>query len=184
MDTAVALVVLGVVIGANNLAVALALGSLGQAGSSGRIVVVFGVFEFLMPLAGMAIGQQLSTVVATRAEWISPLLLVALGVWAVHGSLSRAIDVEELAERAATTGGLVVLAATLSLDNLVAGFALGLRELPPLVLAATISVASMLFAAIGLRVGAAAHRNAPRLAGAASGALLVVLGVLLAVDVL
>ena len=184
MDTAAALVVLGVVIGANNLAVALALGSLGQAGRGRRIVAVFGVFEFLMPLAGMAVGQRLSSVVAARADWISPLLLVALGAWAAHGSLSRGIDVEDLAERAATWGGLVLLAATLSIDNLVAGFALGLREVPPLALAAVISVSSMLFAAIGLRVGAAAHRNAPRLAGAASGLLLVALGVLLAADVL
>lgn len=184
MDTVLSLALLGAVIGANNLAVALALGSLGQADRSLRIVGVFGAFEFAMPLVGVVVGRQLSTVIADRAQWLSPTLLVLLGAWALYGALSKDVDVEELAARAATWGGLVVLSATLSLDNLLVGFAFGLREVSPFTLAALISVFSMLFASIGLRVGAVAHHSAPRVAGAASGLILVGLGVLLATGVL
>ena len=180
MGDVVPVAVLGAVIGANNLAVALALGSLGQSGRSLRIVLVFGVFEFTMPLLGTALGRELSTLIADRVQWLSPGLLLAVGAWTAWGALSEEIDVEELAARAGSWGGLVVLAATLSLDNLVVGFSLGLRALSPLALATLISAFSMAFAAIGLRVGRVAHRNAPRIAGVASGVLLVGLGILLA----
>ena len=46
------LIVLGVVIGANNLSAALALGALGHGHHRSRIVGVFAVFEFTVPLVG------------------------------------------------------------------------------------------------------------------------------------
>lgn len=180
MDAVVSLVLLGAVIGVNNLAVALALGSCGQARRALRIVMVFGAFEFTMPLIGLAVGRQLSALIADQARWLSPTLLIALGVWTVYGAVSEDIDVEELAGRAATWGGLVVLSATLSLDNLLVGFSFGLREVSPLVLAGLISLFSMAFTAVGLRIGEFAHRAASRLAGAASGVALLGVGILLA----
>lgn len=56
MESATSLIILGAVIGANNLAVSLALGSLGQSGRYLRIVPVFGFFEFVMPPIGLSIG--------------------------------------------------------------------------------------------------------------------------------
>lgn len=184
MDTVASLALLGAVIGINNLAIALALGSLGQAHSGLRIVLVFGAFEFTMPLVGLVVGRQLSSVVADQAAWLSPTLLLALGGWTLYGAVSEELDIEELAARAASWGGLLVLSASLSLDNLVVGFSFGLREVSPLVLAALISVFSMAFTAAGLRVGGVAHDSAPRLAGAASGVALLGLGVLLPTGVL
>lgn len=43
---------MGLVIGSNNLAAALAMGILGNQERWWRILVVFGAFEFLMPLVG------------------------------------------------------------------------------------------------------------------------------------
>jgi len=183
MDSVISLALLGAVIGANNLAVSLALGSLGQARNALRVVLVFGAFEFIMPLVGTVVGRQLSSVITDHTRWLSPTLLIVVGAWTVYGAVVRDIDVEELARRATTWGGLAVLSAMLSLDNLVVGLSLGLRDLSPLALASLISGFSMVFAGAGLWLGEYAHQGAPRLAGAASGALLVGLGVLLAAGV-
>lgn len=60
----VQILVLGVVIGANNFSAALSLGALGQADRRVRIVSVFAVFEFVVPLVGAALGQALALTLA------------------------------------------------------------------------------------------------------------------------
>jgi len=178
------LLVLGVVIGANNLAVSLALGALGQQSRALRIVAVFGLFEFTVPLIGIALGRELADRFAMAPGWLAPVLLIGMGGWAVVAALRKDIDAEALARRAATWGGLALLAASLSGDNLLIGLSLGLGQYAPLTLAAVIATCSMLFSWGGLRLGGvlrAAHR---RLANVGAGLLLLAAGVALAGGVL
>jgi|SRR6056297_2278414 len=171
------LLALGLIIGANNLAAALALGALGQASRRIRIVAVFSVFEFVVPLVGIGLGQTAARWVATHAEWISAALLIALGAWVIVVGVRNRSDDERLARRATTWYGLLLLAGGLSLDNLIVGFSLGLGRVDPLVVATTIAVFSAAFTWVGLGLGDASRRHWERWSAVGAGGLLVALGV-------
>ena len=175
--TLLQLLALGLVIGSNNLAAALALGALGQASRRVRIVAVFSVFEFVIPLVGIGLGQTAARWVATHAEWISAALLIALGAWVIVVGVRKKSDDERLARRATTWYGLLLLAGGLSIDNLVVGFSLGLGLVDPLVVATTIAGFSAAFTWVGLGLGDASRRHWERWAAVGAGGLLVALGV-------
>jgi len=167
------LVILGATIGANNLVVALALGALGQAPRRWRIAGVFGVFEFAVPLIGLLIGQGLSGELAEAGRWIGAAMLVALGLLTLRPD---GADDERLAARVTTTWGLVGLAAGLSLDNLLVGFALGLGDVSPLLVAAVIASFSVSFTLVGLQLGAVGRRHWERRVRVLAGVALVAVG--------
>lgn len=174
----VRLLILGVVIGSNNLAAGLALGALGQAERTRRIVAVFGIFEFCVPLVGLALGRASTRVIERQASWVSVVLLVAVGVWMLWTSGRSTSKDERLARRATTWGGLALLSAGLSVDNLVVGFSLGLRAYDPVAIAATIASFSMLFTWLGLRAGDIGKRHWEQRATVLAGAMLIAVAVL------
>lgn len=153
------LLALGAAIGANNLGVALALGALGQSDHRWRIAGVFGAFEFLVPLAGLVVGRELAGELADTGRWVGAALLAALGLWTMWAARGGEQRGRELARRASTWSGLAGLAAGLSLDNLVVGFALGLGGAAPLIVAAVIAAFSVGFTLAGLRLGAAGRHR-------------------------
>ena len=174
------LVVLGIVIGANNLSAALALGALGHGRHRGRIVTVFAVFEFSVPLVGTLLGQRLAASISDAFPWLGAVLLIGLGVAVLVSVLRRGHTDERLSRLATSWQGLVLLGAGLSADNLVIGFSLGLAEIPPLALAATIVVFSSAFTFIGVTVGNDLRRHWERRTEIAAGLLLIALGVAVA----
>jgi manganese efflux pump family protein len=154
--------------------VALALGALGQAHRRWRIVAVFAVFEFTVPLLGLLAGQSLAGVLADSGRWVGAALLAGLGLLAMRPD---GVDDVRLAARVTTIGGLVVLAAGLSLDNLLVGFGLGFGDVSPLLVAAVIAAFAAVFTLLGLELGAAGRRHWERRAQIASGAALVAVAV-------
>lgn len=174
------LLILGVVVGSNNLATALALGSLGEQVRRWRIIAVFGAFEFALPLIGLWLGSQASSSIADAVAWLGPALLALLGVWTVTVALRSKASAEELARRATSWAGLIVLSAGLSLDNLVVGFSLGLDRQDHLVIAGTIALFSMTFAWLGLRLGKRARGASRTVAEAGTGVMLIVLAAAMA----
>lgn len=166
------LLLIGIVIGANNLAASIALGAAGQASRWPRILIAFGVFEFFVPLAGIALGREVAHRLADYTEWLGAALLTVLGAWIIIAGLVDRFDLGTLARRAMSWGGILLLAATLSIDNVVIGFSLGLRGYSPLELALTITACSLLFSAIGLRIGDAGRRHFETVAEISAGILL------------
>ncbi len=166
------LLVLGVVVGSNNFATSLALGSLGQADRRLRILTVFAAFEFGVPLLGLALGRRISGQLAEQATWLGPLLIAGLGIWTLLVSTRITPDAKRMARWLSSWRGLIALSAGLSLDNLVVGFGLGLGGVPALLTATVIMLCSVVFAWIGLRLGAMGRRDFETPAEAISGVLL------------
>ena len=166
------LIVLGAVIGINNLATALTLGALGQQERRWRVLLVFAVFEFSVPLIGLWLGQLASESIAAKAEWLGPLLLACLGFWTLFEATRRTREQASLARWLTTWQGLLVLSALLSLDNLVVGFSLGLGGIAPLLMAVTIMTFSVIFSWVGIEIGARSRRNYETLAELVSGLFL------------
>ncbi|HKL06916.1 MAG TPA: manganese efflux pump [Roseovarius sp.] len=176
-DLTVRLLLIGIAIAANNTAVALALGSVAQRALWLRILVVFGAFEFTIPLVGAWLGQHVARLIAGHADWLGPLFLMSLGGMTIAGALRSPSGRKDIARFLTGWAGLVALAAGLSVDNLVVGFSMGLGGVPPLALATTILVCSVLFAWAGLALGRRARRNWGGLAGGISGMILIGLGI-------
>lgn len=166
-------------VGANNFAVALALGALGQRRRRWRIAGVVGAFEFLVPLVGLAIGSAVADSLADVGRWVGAALLATLALVALRAASRDSPQDDELAARVTSWNGLVGLAAGLSLDNLIVGFALGLGDVSPLLLAGVIAFCSVSFTLLGLQLGHEGRRRwqAPAQAGAGIALLALALAV-------
>jgi putative Mn2+ efflux pump MntP len=175
--TLIDLLILGVVIGSNNLAVALALGALGQAASRFRVMLVFGMFEFVMPLLGIGLGAATVRAIGLHTNVVGTVLLIALGFLTVIGGVRTRRQDEKLAKHVTQWRGLVFLALGLSVDNVVVGFSLGLGRADPLAVATTIACFSVLFTWIGMGLGHQLRRSWEQAAKIGAGVLLVGFGV-------
>jgi putative Mn2+ efflux pump MntP len=169
------LLILGVVIAANNMAIALALGALNQYTRRWRIIVTFGLFEFSVPLVGITIGRTAAYWIDQEVAWVGVLLLALLGGWTLATSIQQTDPEDTMASRITSWTGLVLLAAGLSLDNLLIGFGLGLGTVDALTVATTICLFSVVFTWIGLYVGHAVGATFRHYLTAASGILLIIL---------
>jgi putative Mn2+ efflux pump MntP len=166
------LIILGLVVGANNLAAALALGTLGVKERQWRIILIFGTVEFFVPLFGIWLGRQAIRYVEQNAQLIAPLLLAGLGLWTLWTGLRHAPNREEIGRWLTRPGGVLLLALGLSADNVVVGFSLGLIGTEPLLVAAVIAAFSMTFTWLGIQLGAITRRHWERYAEIAAGLLL------------
>jgi manganese efflux pump family protein len=152
----------------------------GQGHRRRQITAVFTAFEFAIPLFGIWLGEQVSRALARPADWVGPLALSMIGLWSILSAMRDQPNDETLARRAASGGGLVLLAGVMSVDNLIIGFSLGLRHFNPLAVAATIALFSAAFTWLGLSIGSAARRRRERFAKAAAGLFLLTAGVVMA----
>ncbi|MEX0719799.1 MAG: manganese efflux pump [Balneolaceae bacterium] len=148
------LLFIGAVIGSNNLAAALAIGTLGTK-RIWRIIIVFGIFEFLMPLVGIWLGDSLSASIGEFATALSALILLGLSGVSFYAATKPPEVDKELAEKVTTILGLILLELALSMDNLVAGFGVGIgpATFSPVLLASTIAIFSVFYTILGLKFG-------------------------------
>ena len=110
-------------LGLDNFAASIAIGLSGVDQSVRvRIAVTFGIFEAVMPTIGLLLGRQLSGTLGDWAHVVGGLLLIAVGVEATVAAV-RGRDERDDELAGVRSGRLVVLAAALSIDNLVVGFA-------------------------------------------------------------
>lgn len=174
--TAIDFLILGVIIGSNNLAVALALGALGQIERRFRVVLVSGLFEFVMPLLGIGLGAAAARAIRLQTNIVGATLLIFLGLLAVIGGIRNRSQDEKLAKHITQWRGLIFLALGLSVDNLLVGFSLGIDRADPLAVATTIACFSMLFTWIGMNLGRESRRSWEQVAKIGAGVLLMGFG--------
>jgi putative Mn2+ efflux pump MntP len=162
------LVALIIPLGLDSFAVAAALGIGGVRGRQGlRLCALFGVFEAVMPLVGFAIGYPVGHAVGTAGDYVATAVLLGLGISMARSSRN---DQEPKDPRDLLRGGrALLLGLSISLDELVIGFTLGLLRGPVLLVAILVGVQAVVFSQIGLRLGARlgehVREGAERLAG-------------------
>lgn len=172
------LFLLGVVIGSNNLAVAFTLGTLKIRSYWWRIILTFGVFEFVIPLVGVFIGQQFSEFIADFASYVGGGILLIFGIYMVYKSFNSSLENEKyLLEKVTSWMGIFSLAAALSLDNLIVGFSIGLQNFSPLTTASVIAISSVVFTFIGLNTGKYLKDRFKKSTDLFSAVLLILLGI-------
>jgi putative Mn2+ efflux pump MntP len=144
------LVVLGIFLGLDNLAVASGLGLLGvRRGQRVCFAVSCTCFETLMPICGLFIGLGLRSRIGPAVECIGPICLVACGLL-VLSTVMKKRENHSILDRPLA---MVLLPLTLSLDNLMAGISLGTAGARFTVHAAVIGVVSGIMSVAGFAIG-------------------------------
>lgn len=147
------LILLGIVIASNNLSFSFGMGALDTGPYHLRMVVIFTVVEFTIPLLGLFAGQQLKSFIEDYAEIAGSVILIGLGLYTIYASFRSKRQKEETIEKLTSIKGIFLIALGLSLDNLLVGLSFGLGEVNPFKLASFIAFFSMLFTFIGLKTG-------------------------------
>lgn len=166
-----ALVLVAVSVGFSNLAASIGLGAAGvDQGTRLRIVLIFGLFEAGMPIVGLLIGHDLASSAGRETRWLAAGLLAGLGSYGIvraarSGMVARRPPDGQLSDprlgdrRSWRTARLLVSGLALSLDNLVAGFALGAYHVSILVGAVIFGTVSVAMSLAGLEFGARLGRR-------------------------
>jgi len=186
-----ALLLLAVALGLDNLAatIGIGVGSAGgvRGGTRVRIAVVFGLFEAGMPVLGLLLGHGLAASLGQAARWLGGGVLVAFGVVGLiqarregHAGVSAGALADDGRARPRRTARLLLGGLVLSGDNLAAGFALGAYH-AGIVLAATVfGVVSVAMSLAGLELGARIGAAAGERSELVACVLLIVVGAVIA----
>jgi putative Mn2+ efflux pump MntP len=150
-------------VGLSNLAAAIGLGVGGVSMATRiRVLLAFGLFEAGMPIIGMLIGASLATSIGRQARWLGAGLLIAVGCYGIVSFIRSIRAPREQPSAAARKGSgihrewvkVAVSAFALSLDNLIAGFALGSYQVNLVTGALVFGFVSIAMSLAGLEFGA------------------------------
>lgn len=160
-------------LGLDNFAASIAIGLSGVDQTLRvRIALAFGLFEALMPAIGLLLGRQLSGTLGDWAHVIGGLLLITVGIQTVvAGVRSSATGLAD-----AGLGRILALAAGLSIDNLIVGFALGAYRAPLVLSIAIIAGVSVGLSLVGLELGAKLGTRVEHRSELLSGVVLISVG--------
>ena len=200
-----ALILVAISVGLSNLAASIGLGASGiDRRTRVRVLVIFGLLEAGMPIVGLLIGHGLASEVGRRATWIAAALLVAIGSYGVvkavrtdglggtgRGSARRGRDdgaprcggqdVDQAGPRRRERTGrelvrITITGFALSLDNLVAGFALGTYRVNIIAGVIVFGTVSTVMSLAGLEFGARIGQRAGERGELLGGVVLVGVG--------
>ena len=183
-----ALVLSALAVGLDNFAAAIGIGIAGvDARTRLRVTLVFGLFEATMPVAGLLLGHGSAASLGQATRYIGGGLLAAAGVWSVVEARGSA-DVDPADQRPLQNAGqsvatLLMTGFALSIDNLVVGFGLGVTKAPLVASLFVFAAISVGLSLVGLEVGRTLGARMQGRADSVAGAVLIVVGALVAAGV-
>jgi putative Mn2+ efflux pump MntP len=170
------ILLLAVALGTDAFSMCLGIGMTGiRRGQILLISVTILLFHIAMPLIGWYAGQLAGSLVGRAAGLAGALVLVYLGgrmLWDVY---KRDPEVPKVV--LVNTGGLLVLAASVSMDALSVGFTLGTVKASLIMVALVCGVVAGLMTFAGLLLGRGLGRWAGEKAQLAGGLILLGIGV-------
>jgi len=170
------------------LALAIALGTdafsmclgLGLAGVTRRQILVVSitvlVFHIVMPLLGWYAGEFAGALAGRAASIAGSFLLMYLGVKMIRSSLKGG-DAMDPKVVLVNTWGLLLLAASVSMDALSVGFSLGTRQVNLPLTAGVIGAVAGVMTAAGLFLGRFVGTRVGERAVLGGGVLLIAIGI-------
>lgn len=146
-----------------------------------RFAATCALAEGGMPLVGFFAGGLVGRLGGV-ANWIAVALLLGAGLWIVREALEDEDEVAEALERAQQGGiALLLVALSVSLDELAVGLALGTLRLPVIPVAVAIALQALVVSLLGLRLGAALGARAGARATLVAGGVLCLVAIWVAV---
>jgi manganese efflux pump family protein len=173
-------------VGLSNFAGSIGIGLSGiDARTRLRVGIAFGLFEGLMPVVGLFIGQAVAGSIGNYGRLLGAVLLVLTGGYTIWQG-RRTGEVERQEERGAALDNrqLLVLGIALSVDNLVVGFALGVYHISIVLAAITMAVVSVGLSLLGLELGSRLGSKVGEYSEEAGGVVLILVGIAIGVGLI
>jgi len=183
MSGLLGLLLVSVSVGLSNFAGAIGIGLSGiDARTRLRVGIAFGLFEALMPIIGLLLGQAVAGHLGHIAKYVGSAILVVVGGYTIWQG--RRVPNESRAPAGIRTQSLLVTALALSIDNLAVGFALAVYHINIVLAAATMGVISVALSLIGLELGSRLGSRVEAWSEELGGAVLILVGLAIAVGLL
>ncbi|HEY8762263.1 MAG TPA: manganese efflux pump [Candidatus Dormibacteraeota bacterium] len=172
-------------VGLSNFAGSIGIGLSGvDARTRLRVGIAFGLFEGLMPVLGLFIGQAVAGTIGSYGRYLGAGLLVLTGFYTIWQSF-RTGKVERDEEKGILdTRQLLIIGAALSLDNLIVGFALGVYNVSIVLAAVVMAIVSVGLSLLGLELGSRLGSRVGEYSEMAGGGVLVLVGIALGVGLI
>lgn len=145
-----------------------------------RLSLAFGLFQFVMPLAGWLAGSTVVSLIENFDHWVAFALLVLVGGKMIWEGLEKEKD-EEKADQ--TRGWpLLLLSIATSIDALAVGFSFSLLKTPILFPAVIIGVVCFAMTAVGMTFGKVLARIFGKKVEILGGLVLIAIGVKILIE--
>lgn len=143
--------------------------------------VYFGVFQFLMPLAGWFLGTSVASYISNVSPYVAFALLACIGGRMVKNALSPEENKTPALETL-THGRVILLAVATSIDALAAGFTLIYMNVNIWVACSVIGATAFLLSLFGGLLGGQLGNRFQARAELLGGAVLVAIGLKILVE--
>ena len=140
-----------------------------------RLSFHFGLFQFLMPIIGWAIGYQIATLIASYDHWVAFGLLAFIAIKMIYESLTRDPEVTELKDLT-RKWSMVGLSIATSIDALAVGLSVALLNIDILYTAIIIGITASAFTITGMVFGRTLGERFGRAMEIAGGIILLLVG--------
>src|SRR2546428_13167395 len=182
MSGLVGLLLVSVSVGLSNFAGSIGIGLTGIDGPTRlKVGVVFGLFEALMPIVGLLIGQAVAGYFGHLAKYVGSAILILTGAYTIWQG--RRVP-DKGPEGPPDNRRLIVTAIALSIDNLAVGFALAVYRINIVLTAATMGAISVALSLVGLELGSRLGTRIDVWSEELGGAVLILVGIALAVGLI
>ncbi|MBI3379444.1 manganese efflux pump [Candidatus Gottesmanbacteria bacterium] len=179
------LILLGFSLGLSNFAATIGIGLSGVTHKTRVWVgIIFGFFEAVMLVVGLLIGSSLSKSLDRLGNYIGGGLLVLVGLFIFWEAIKIKSHKINKHKKEAKFHNLLLTGIAVSIDNLVIGFALSFSHLSLLLTALTITVVSISMSLIGLELGSRLGETVEKWSEELGGAILIIIGIVLALGYL
>jgi putative Mn2+ efflux pump MntP len=183
MSGLVGLLLVSLSVGLSNFAGSIGIGISGiDARTRLRVGIAFGLFEALMPLAGLLLGQAVAGYLGNIAKYVAGAILVLTGAYTIWQG--RRVSEEAKQPIGLQTHRLIVTALALSIDNLAVGFALAVYRINIVLAAATMGVVSVALSLLGLELGSRLGTRVEAWSEEIGGSVLILVGIAIAAGLL
>src|SRR5216683_960708 len=183
MSGLLGLLLVSISVGLSNFAGAIGIGLSGiSARTRLRVGIAFGLFEALMPIAGLLLGQAVAGYLGHIAKYVGSAILILVGAYTIWQG--RRVTTEEPQPTEIQTHQLIITALALSIDNLAVGFALAVYHIQIVLAAVTIGVISVALSLLGLELGSRLGTRIEAWSEELGGSVLILVGLAIAVGIL
>ena len=179
----ITIIILAVGLGVDAFSVAIGIGAVNDKISWSpvlRLAAAFGIFQFVMPIAGWLAGLTIVESIAAFDHWIAFALLALVG----GKMIGEGLEQESNEKKADQTRGwpLLMLSIATSIDALAVGFSFSVLKNPILLPAVIIGIVCFLMTVTGMIFGKVLARIFGKKVEIFGGIVLIAIGIKILID--